>query len=691
MEPSCSVSCAIVTIFLIILACLCVCIGLAFFLMAPGFEFNYDPFTVQSRATSTVTPMVIRPVPSLTPITTPSARQGSLQEPGDANDPIVSSETLLALQDVIVPIRDLNELAFSLRGIDIILPTLEPPPVPNEIGANKVFWATNTDTNENFMVQASLAYMTEHLYFWIEDGVRYDFDDLKDLAETFENEIYPTNRAFFGSEWTPGIDGDPRLYILYAGGLGTRVAGYFSSSDSYHPQAHPYSNGHEMFFINSDHYRLRDPYIYGVLAHEFQHMIHWHIDRNEESWLNEGFSELAVYLNGYYYGGFDERYARDTDIQLNLWPNNPRNTTPHYGASFLFVAYFLDRFGEDATKALVAQQENGLNSIDIVLDQMGFTESTSGSLISGDDFFSDWAVANYLSDAEVADGRYTYSLYPDAPKSAPTETIKNCPLIPQTHSVNQYGVDYISIRCPGEYLLRFEGSTTAQVVPAVPYSGEYYFWSNRGDESNMTLTRTFAFSDHSGPLTLSYWTWYDIEKDYDYLYVLASPDGERWEFLNIPSGTDANPSGNSYGRAYNGLSGNGPRWIQEQVDLSEFTGQEIHIRFKYVTDAAVNGEGFLLDDVAIPETGYFTDFEQDDGGWQGSGFVRMQNKILQTYRLSLISYGDQISVEHFTPSEDQTLEIPIILNDTNSEVVLVVSGTARYTRQPAAYRFSIDP
>ena len=44
-----------------------------------------------------------------------------------------------------------------------------------------------------------------------------------------------------------------------------------------------------MFFINSDNVDLGDDYIYGTVAHEFQHMIHWYKDRNEETWVNEGF------------------------------------------------------------------------------------------------------------------------------------------------------------------------------------------------------------------------------------------------------------------------------------------------------------------------------------------------------------------------------------------------------------------
>jgi immune inhibitor A len=64
------------------------------------------------------------------------------------------------------------------------------------------------------------------------------------------------------------------------------------------------------------------------------------------------------------------------------------------------------------------------------------------------------------------------------------------------------------------------------LLPVDPTSGDYAFWSNYGDESDMTLTRTFDFTAVSGPLTLSYNTWYDLETDYDYLYVLASEDGK---------------------------------------------------------------------------------------------------------------------------------------------------------------------
>ena len=145
---------------------------------------------------------------------------------------------------------------------------------------------------------------------------------------------------------------------------------------------------------------------------------------------------------------------------------------------------------------------------------------------------------------------------------------------PQTvnGTVNQYGIDYITINCAGDHTLHFSGSTGADLLPVNAYSGNYAFWSNKGDESDMTLTREFDFTNVSEPITLSYAMWYDLETDYDYLFLEASTDGKSWEILNTPSGTDQDPSGNSFGWGYSGQTND---WKLEDVDLSKFAGKKV--------------------------------------------------------------------------------------------------------------------
>lgn len=620
---------------------------------------------------------------------------------GSTNDRLLGArQTMATIQQEQIPQIDWIDLAQRVfwdqpvpRELPIVPRTITPPTRPPQVGDADSFWLLDTDNNLRFQIQARLVYVTDHLYFWIEEGLRYNQRDLIQLADTFNDQIYPTNRQFFGSEWSPGVDGDPRVHILYAAGLGKLIAGYFSSADEYPAQVNEFSNEREIFLLNADTINLSAKHAYTTLAHELQHMIHWNQDRNEETWLNEGFSDLAAFINGYEIGGSDRIYLQAPDLQLNDWPSEP--DVAHYGASFLFLTYFLDRFGEGATQAVVANPANGLASIDQVLNEFGFKDRLTGEQIDVDDLFADWTATNYLQDRRAGDGRFYYYTYPGAPKALPTETIKECQGEQEEGLVHQYGVDYIRIRCKGDFLLQFSGESLASLLPLEPYSGNFVFWSNRSEESDTTLTRSFDFSEVNGPLTLSYWAWFDMEVGYDYVYVLASEDdGETWQILPTPAGTDFNPAGNNLGWAYTGISGSDsskPTWTQERVDLSRLAGKKVLLRFQYLTDAAVTGEGFVLDDIEIPEIDYRSDFEEDSGGWEGQGFVRVQNALPQTYRLSLIESGSNTRVTHFDYAGEDVLEIPFQIGDQVKEVTLVVSGITRVTRQEAPYSFRVIP
>jgi len=603
----------------------------------------------------------------------------------DVNDQPVQPEVMKELDQlstILISKQDARDVAERLLGLTDIPEVIADSAVPLSVGAKDTFWVTNTDTNVSREIEATMQYATPHVYFWVADDVEYDQDDLIKLVDAFENEIYPINHEFFGSEWSPGVDGDEHIYILYGTGLGSNLAGYFSSTDSIHPLAAKYSNAHEMFFINADTVALWEDYIYGVLAHEFQHMIHWYLDSNEESWMNEGFSELATLLNGYDTGGFDETYLVNTDLQLNDWPVDSSDTSPHYGASFLFITYFLDRFGEDITKQLVRSEENGFKSIDDVLAETQSFDPQTGQLITADDVFVDWSLTNYLQDDTVEDGRYDYRSYEPTISSSPNHYNPECSPEWQSSSVKQYGVDMIELNCSGKLTMEIDGSNIVKVIPMDPYSGQYAYWSNKGDDSDMTLTRKFDFSGVTDPIIMSYYTWYDIEVDYDYVYVLTSLDGEKWNFVKTERGTDYNPTGNNLGWGYNGTT---EEWVQEIVDLSEFAGKEVYIRFEYITDAAVNAEGFMLDDIAIPAIDYYDDFENDTEGWHADGFARILNRLPQTFSVTILNSSGNTSIQKYRLEPEQTLNLDLDFDEDGS-VIVFISGTTRYTRQPALYK-----
>ncbi len=690
MDKTSSTLPIILTVLLIGALC---CLGICLVLFASGAIFISQQDGAQPTPyVFNVTPEETDPFPTLVePDPDPGNESLPLNPvPEPEEDPATlaaGQETLQILQEEVVPINNAIDLGERLGGKTDIPETFPDPNAPYDLGDGQDFWVTNVDSNENFKISATLRYLGDHVYIWIENGVDYNTRDLNTLGDAFDDEIYPTNQAFFGSEWSPGVDGDERIYIVYAGGLGQSLAGYFSSADELHPDAHEYSNAHEMFLINSDNVYLWEDYIYGTLAHEHQHMIHWYRDKNEETWLNEGFSMLAELINDLDTGGFDYAYIVNPDLQLTDWGTDVGSNGPHYGAAFLFTTYLYDRFGEEFTKAVVAHDENGMKSVDIVLSEMNITDPQTGQLITAEDVFADWAVANFLGDSRVKDGRFAYRVYPTAPRANPGTTFPTCPTGKSQVDVAQFGVDYIEVTCPGEHTLQFTGSLTELILPTQPYSGDYFFWTNMGDHSNMYLEQQFDLSDVSGPVEMTYQTWYDLEKDYDYVFVSAAIDGENWEILNSTSCTTENPSGNSYGCGLNGQT-NG--WQEERVDLSQYAGEKVTLRFDYVTDAAVNGLGMVIDDIQIEAIDYFSDLENDQGGWSAEGFVRVQNVLPQTYRLSLITFGDETTVTPVSLDEDNTATIDLNIGGDVDSVVLVVSGTTHFTRQKAGYSITID-
>ncbi len=178
--------------------------------------------------------------------------------------------------------------------------------------------------------------------------------------------------------------------------------------------------------------------------------------------------------------------------------------------------------------------------------------------------------------------------------------------------------------------------------------------------------------------------WYDIEDDYDYAYLTASTDGgESWEMLKASNCTEYNPSGNNFGCGWTGSSDG---WAEIEVDLSAYAGQKVTLRFDYVTDAAVNSHGMVLDDFKLEAIGYSDDVESGDGGWTSQGFARIQNILPQSYAISVVRYSNEIQVEHYFVSGDTPLQIELSKSPAREKIIIIISGTTLYTRQKTDYQ-----
>ncbi len=587
---------------------------------------------------------------------------------------------LLALTEV--PMRDPVELAMRLGGVDGPIQRAAPE-VQEELALDTPlqFWVQDVRTTDFFSPTARLAFKTDHAYWWVEEGYQLDRDNLSRSAWDFEQRTYPTNRRIFGSEWNPGVDGDPHIYIFLGNVPG--VGGYFSGPDEYPTQVTHYSNAHEMFYINLNNAGPGSDYFDGILAHEFQHMIHWAVDRNEETWVTEGLSQLAAQLNGVEVGGSEWLYSQAPDTQLNAWPDL-EDAGSNYGASYLFLSYFLERYGEEAVRQLVAHPADGIAGFDAVLKDVEQADTSFTEL------FADWVVANYLDDPDVAGGRYGYRdvWMPEVELAARHRSYPDG----DQGEVHEFGSDYVLLDGRGDITIEFTGSQAVSLLGNEVYSGEYQWWSNRGDDGDATLTRAFDLSGLNDA-TLRVWMWYDLEPDYDYAYVQASADGgQTWDLLENEFTTTENPTGSSYGPALNGTSGRGrhAEWVQQTFDLRAYVGGEVLVRFEVITDESVHRPGLALDDISIPELGYLDDAENDAGGWDARGWVRVTDRVPQEWLVQVITIGNEIQVRRLALDATMSGRMTIAgLGRNVDNAIVVISGVTPVTTEMAAYSYSV--
>jgi len=577
------------------------------------------------------------------------------------------------------------------RPFDYIVANPEPPRrVPN---ATRPFWVIDNTTGEHREIIARLRVQTEHTAMWVEEGVWHDVRAVEQAAAFFETQIYPTTRAAFGSEWTPGVDNDPHIHILHTTSMGEGVLGYTSSADEFPRALYPLSNEAEMITVRADLVGAGSPTYYGLLARQFQRMIQWYQDRNEERWVKEGLAELAVRLNGLDPGGLERAYLEHPDTSLTVW--QAEENASHQGATYLFATYFHEQFGDAGTLALAAQPFNGIAGFDATVRELGAD-------LTFDELFADWLAANYLDSEPQAKGPHHKYATLDLERPVPAAVYENYPVTVEA-SVQQFGADYILLRGDADLHVQFVGTAVTPLLDTPPHGGRAFWWSNRADESLTTLTRAFDLSDLSTaePITLTYWAWYEIEPGYDYASLkVSTDDGEEWRNLSPPSSTADNPHHNNQGWGYTGQSGDPPGWIQETVDLSPYAGNEILVRFAYLTDEAVTGAGFALDDIAIPKIGYADDVEQGNGGWDPDGFVRSDNSVPQRYLALLIGIGSgdgaegEVTVERLPMegiTEDGSVEWTVPLGSEGwQQAVIVLSGLAPLTTHPALYQLTIE-
>ena len=629
-------------------------------------------------------PAETRPSPTNTPSPTstdwPSpAAQAPTQEPSPSGQSVKSDtpapESVATPEPAdsfpIPPERDLYRLARELiPGIGEVNRAEGAPASALTAGHRRSFELVDLAKMERYSSEFELRLVTPNAYWFVEEGIETDQEDIERSAAEFENTIYPSVTGAFGTEWKPGVDGDPHLYVLNASLA--LVGGYYSPADEYPREIRPVSNEIEAIYINVRHLPIGSDIYSLVLAHELQHAIHWNADPSEASWVNEGLSELAVTIAGYPETSM-RAFRRAGPTSLTVWPAGDVGGAENYGAASLFMHYLTGHYGGRADlRPLLSQQADGIEGVDAFLQAGGYE-------VSFTDIFRDWAIANLLDEQA---GRYGYA---DLNISVPVyRSMESGGELKS--SIPQYATEYVRLNLPDSpATLSFEGDGAAPLLPTDV--GEGCWWSNNGDDIDSTLT---ASTDLRGlkQATLDYQVWYAIEEDWDYAYLEVSTDGGKsWQILETAYTSSSNPLSSAFGPGYTGFS---KEWLNESVSLDKWAGQEILLRFQYITDAALNDHGLCLRNLRIAGPSG----EDASVEWQPNGFVWSNNLVRQDFIVQVIYEGKGNTANRVLQLEldgSNLGEMALHPAPEARRVVVAVQSMAPSTRMPANYTMRLEP
>jgi murein tripeptide amidase MpaA len=216
-----------------------------------------------------------------------------------------------------------------------------------------------------------------------------------------------------------------------------------------------------------------------------------------------------------------------------------------------------------------------------------------------------------------------------------------------------------SVLDPAKYPLYADSRAVAGwrrpgAAPFNPFEGSFYMAAGAHDQAYKRLRRTIDLTGVTAADApkLTFMTSFDLESDYDYMFVeahtdgqddwttapdlegntsddtglscFAGGDGSDWQSLHpflthyqTKTGPEScNPTGTT--GVWNAATGSSGGWVPWTADLSAYAGKKVEVSITVATDPATLGLGVWVDQWAITRSSgpiASGGFETDDDGW----------------------------------------------------------------------------
>ncbi|AEM22021.1 hypothetical protein Bint_1402 [Brachyspira intermedia PWS/A] len=243
---------------------------------------------------------------------------------------------------------DVNNTETAKFNISVFYEDLNKPEVLNDIEFKKVAESDNA-------------------IVYIESGQSFDMNNVKSFFNKFE-ENYDEEVRIYGEPISlPNINNDKLVFLIYnffpkyplAGG------GFFNISDLYDNKKDPVLNKGKYMYIDIKFVKEVN-IVFGVMLHEFQHLINVSVNRVNEKqtmnlWLNEALSEsTSVLFAPAISGGRNKIFNLLPYYSFYSWYINDIIPTRSsfdainvsYSSSSVFMEWILEKGGKEAIRAI---------------------------------------------------------------------------------------------------------------------------------------------------------------------------------------------------------------------------------------------------------------------------------------------------------------------------------------------------